>query len=119
MSTFNEAPKVDVAPELIQQAMDVSFEEQLEKTFGGDASVRGSVVKGLVTAIENDFAILDIGMKSEGRVPLREFVDFGKDTPDVNVGDEVDVFVENLDNRHGEAQISLEKAKSEEVLEYL
>jgi small subunit ribosomal protein S1 len=108
-----------VSPDLISNAMDVEFEKQLDKTFANGQIAGSRVVKGLVTAIENDYAIIDVGMKAEGRVQLKEFIDFGEDKPKIKVGDEVDVFVENLDNRYGEAQLSREKAKREEVLTQL
>ncbi len=98
---------------------DINFENQLDKTFADGMMARGTVVKGLVTAIEGDMVHIDIGMKAEGRVPLREFFAFGKDSTDLKAGDEVDVFVENLDNKNGEAQLSREKAQREEVLDSL
>lgn len=98
---------------------DIDFADQLENTFADGMMARGSVVKGLVTAIEGDVVHIDIGMKAEGRVPLKEFYDFGKESTDLKVGDAVDVFVENLDNKNGEAQLSREKAQREEVLDTL
>ena len=49
------------------------FAALLEQSFAEDNPVEGSVVEGRVTAIENDLVIIDVGLKTEGRVPLREF----------------------------------------------
>ncbi len=112
-------PTAQIAPELIEKALDVDFAEQVEKTFAEGKGIRGNVVKGLVTSIEGDYVIIDVGMKAEGRVNIREFCDFNKDNAEVKVGDEVDVFLENMDNRYNEAQLSRERAKREEVLDSL
>src|SRR3546814_11151420 len=67
------------------------FAAMLDESLGGaDGGFEGRVVKGTVTAIENDLAVIDIGLKSEGRVPLREFAMPGQKA-DINVGDEVEV----------------------------
>ncbi|WP_430984551.1 S1 RNA-binding domain-containing protein, partial [Escherichia coli] len=68
------------------------FAALLEMTLGGADSFEGRVVKGTVTAIENDLAVIDVGLTSEGRVPLREFALPGQKT-DLKVGDEVEMFV--------------------------
>ena len=74
----------------------------------------GSVVKGTVTAIEKDVAVVDVGLKSEGRVPLREFYEPGSDRT-VQVGDTVDVFLERIENALGDAVVSRDKARREEA----
>jgi len=74
----------------------------------------GSVVKGTVTAIEKDMAVIDVGLKSEGRVSLREFYEPGSDTK-VAVGDTVDVYLERIENALGDAVISRDKARREEA----
>lgn len=73
----------------------------------------GSVVNGTVVAVENDFVIVDVGLKSEGRIPLQEFSKPGED-PEIKVGDNVEVFVERMENRDGESVLSREKARREE-----
>ena len=73
----------------------------------------GSVVKGTVTAIEKDMAIVDVGLKTEGRIPLREFYTPGEDTA-VAVGDEVDIYLERIENALGDAVLSRDKARREE-----
>ncbi len=86
------------------------FEES--QTTGGKAE--GSVVKGIIVAIEKDVVIIDVGMKSEGRVPLREF-SVGGANPELRAGDEVEVYLEKIENRNGEAILSREKALREEA----
>ncbi|WP_404369182.1 30S ribosomal protein S1 [Sphingomonas sp. MMS24-J45] len=88
------------------------FAALLEMTLGGADSFEGRVVKGTVTAIENDLAVIDVGLKSEGRVPLREFAMPGQKA-DLKVGDEVEVFVDRVENVHGEAMLSRDRARRE------
>jgi small subunit ribosomal protein S1 len=88
------------------------FAALLELTLGGADSFEGRVVKGTVTAIENDLAVIDVGLKSEGRVPLREFALPGQKA-DLKVGDEVEVFVDRVENVHGEAMLSRDRARRE------
>ena len=88
------------------------FAALLEQTLGGADSFEGRVVKGTVTAIENDLAVIDVGLKSEGRVPLREFAMPGQKA-DLKVGDEVEVFVDRVENVHGEAMLSRDRARRE------
>ena len=73
----------------------------------------GYVAKGIITAIEKDMAIVDVGLKVEGRVPLKEFGAKSKDGT-LKVGDEVEVYVERIENALGEAVLSREKARREE-----
>src|SRR6188768_1196273 len=88
------------------------FAAMLEQTLGGADSFEGRVVKGTVTAIENDLAVIDVGLKSEGRVPLREFAMPGQKA-DLKVGDEVEVYVDRVENVHGEAMLSRDRARRE------
>ncbi len=91
-----------------------SFADLLNETFGSKDSLEGSVVKGNIIAIENDFAIIDAGLKSEGRIALKEFS--GADgSEEIRVGDVVDVYLERMENRNGEAVLSREKARREEA----
>lgn len=106
-----------ITPETISSALDADFAAHVDATFGTASSPRGRVTKGIITAIEKaEFVIIDIGMKAEGRVSIREFADAEGVLPELKVGDTVDVFVDNLDDRNGEAQLSREKARREEVL---
>ncbi len=88
------------------------FAAMLEGSLGKNQSFEGRVVKGRVTAIENDLAVIDVGLKSEGRVPLREFA--GPDgKASLTVGDEVEVFVDRVENAMGEAMLSRDRARRE------
>jgi small subunit ribosomal protein S1 len=91
------------------------FAALLEDSMGRGDFQEGTVVKGLVAAIEKDFAIIDVGLKTEGRIPVKEFGvdDDGKAT--LKVGDTVEVFLERIENALGEAVISREKARREEA----
>ncbi|HEU4985736.1 MAG TPA: 30S ribosomal protein S1, partial [Rhizobiaceae bacterium] len=87
------------------------FASLLEESFSSTDTVEGSVVKGTVTAIEKDMAIVDVGLKVEGRVALKEF---GANAKDLKPGDTVEVYVERIENALGEAMLSREKARREE-----
>ena len=89
------------------------FAALLEETMSADALQEGTVVKGKVVAIEKDLAVVDVGLKTEGRVALKEFGLPGSDTR-VSVGDEVEVYLERVENAHGEAMLSRDKARREE-----
>ncbi|MEA3061159.1 MAG: small subunit ribosomal protein [Sphingomonadales bacterium] len=89
------------------------FAKMLNDSLGGEnESFEGKVVKGIVTAIENDMAVIDVGLKSEGRVALREFAAPGQKA-EIKVGDEVDVFVDRVENHQGEAMLSRDRARRE------
>jgi small subunit ribosomal protein S1 len=89
------------------------FAALLNESLGGEGeSFEGKVVKGKVTAIENDMAVIDVGLKSEGRVALREFAAPGQKA-DINVGDEVEVYVDRVENSQGEAMLSRDRARRE------
>jgi len=89
------------------------FAAMLEASFGANEMQEGAVIKGTVVAIENDLAIIDVGLKTEGRVALKEFAAPGR-AADIKVGDEVEVYLERIENSMGEAVLSREKAKREE-----
>ncbi|MCP3732990.1 30S ribosomal protein S1 [Sphingomonas sp. MG17] len=88
------------------------FAALLDQTLGGAESFEGRVVIGTVTGIENDLAIIDVGLKSEGRVPLREFAAPGQPA-ELKVGDEVEVYVDRVENANGEAMLSRDRARRE------
>ncbi|PRD44168.1 30S ribosomal protein S1 [Phyllobacterium phragmitis] len=89
------------------------FEALLAESFANHDLAEGYVVKGRIVAIEKDMAIIDAGLKVEGRVPLKEFGAKGKDGS-MKPGDEVEVYVERIENALGEAVLSREKARREE-----
>ncbi len=88
------------------------FAAMLDQTLGQADSFEGRVVIGTVTGIENDLAVIDVGLKSEGRVPLREFAAPGQKA-DLKVGDEVEVYVDRVENANGEAMLSRDRARRE------
>jgi len=89
------------------------FAALLEESFAGGNMQEGSVVKGIVVGIEKDLAVIDVGLKTEGRVALREFAGPGRQT-ELKVGDEVEVYLERVENALGEAVLSRDKARREE-----
>ena len=94
------------------------FEALLNESLSIDTPEEGSVVKGKVIAIEAGQAIIDVGYKMEGRVDLKEFANPGE-APNINVGDEVEVYLDRVENARGEASISREKARREEAWDRL
>ncbi len=95
-----------------------SFAELFAKHVELEDKLEGRVVKGNIISIENDMVIIDVGYKSEGRVHIREFTNKKKD--DVpKIGDIVDVYLEKVENKNGEAVLSREKARREELWEIL
>jgi len=89
------------------------FAALLEQSFSDSSPVEGTVVDGRVTAIENDLVIVDVGLKTEGRVPLREFSIAGA-PPQIQIGDRVEVYLERIENAMGEAMLSRDRARREE-----
>ena len=94
------------------------FEALLAESLEQSSTFERRVVKGKVIAIEGDQALIDVGLKSEGRVSLKEFAMAGQ-PPEVAVGDEVEVYVERLEDRNGEAVLSRDRARREESWEKL
>jgi small subunit ribosomal protein S1 len=89
------------------------FAAMLNESLGGEnETFEGKVVKGIVTGIENDLAVIDVGLKSEGRVPLREFAMPGQKS-ELAIGDEVEVYVDRVENAAGEAMLSRDRARRE------
>ncbi|MBC8035895.1 MAG: S1 RNA-binding domain-containing protein, partial [Rhizobiales bacterium] len=90
------------------------FEALLAESYTENPASEGSVVKGHVVSIENDFAIIDVGLKTEGKIAVKEFAQPGKNS-ELKVGDTVEVYLERIENALGEAVLSREKAKREEA----
>src|SRR5690242_8310111 len=102
---------------LVKHANDAAsaeFAALLDESLGGSSSFEGTVVKGTIIRIANDFVTVDVGLKSEGRVALREFAN-GGGAPEVKEGDTVEIFVDRMENKEGEAVLSREKARREEA----
>ena len=91
-----------------------NFADLLAESFGKDTNIEGSVVRGFVVEIEGDAVLIDVGLKSEGRIPLKELVSPGQDA-DVKIGDEIEVYVERMEDRNGQAVLSRDKARREEA----
>jgi small subunit ribosomal protein S1 len=89
------------------------FAALLEDSFAHGNLQEGAVIKGTVVAIEKDLAVIDVGLKTEGRVPLREFNGPGRQN-EIKVGDTVEVYLERVENALGEAVLSRDKARREE-----
>ena len=100
----------------VQQAPanEENFAQLLEESLGQTKRFEGSVVKGTVLSVDNDMVLIDVGLKSEGRVPLKEFATPGQE-PEVNTGDAIDVFVERYEDKDGLVILSREKARREEA----
>jgi small subunit ribosomal protein S1 len=106
-TTLESAPEAPPVPE-------ESFAELLDESLGAFPKFEGTVVKGKVVRIQNEMALIDVGLKVEGWVALKEFAAPGQPS-EVIEGDEVEVFVDRLENRHGDAVLSREKARREEA----
>src|ERR1700726_2091443 len=89
------------------------FAAMLDESFAGGNLQESSVIKGIVVAIEKDMAVIDVGLKTEGRVALREFAGPGRES-ELKVGDEVEVFLDRIENALGEAVLSRDQARPEE-----
>ncbi len=93
----------------INKLSNEEYEALIAKTFEGTIVKEKTIVTGKVVSIENDLVTIDVGSKSEGRIPLSEFHRPGQ-KPEMHVGDAFDVFIENVDNANGETILSREKA---------
>ncbi len=89
------------------------FAKMLDESFESGNLQEGSVIKGTVVGIEKDVAVIDVGLKTEGRVAMREFTGPGRGS-EIKVGDEVEVYLERVENALGEAVLSRDKARREE-----
>ena len=91
-----------------------NFADLLAESFGEGTNIEGSVVRGFVIGMDSEAVIIDVGLKSEGRVPLKELAAPGQ-APQVAIGDEIEVYVERMEDRNGQAVLSREKARREEA----
>lgn len=97
--------------------MNENFAELFEEFMQKNQIAEGQVVKGRVAAIENGMVIVDVGLKAEGRIPLKEFGH--AKAQELKAGDDVEVYLERFENKNGEAVLSREKALREEAWERL
>jgi small subunit ribosomal protein S1 len=91
-----------------------NFADLLAESFGEGTNIEGSVVRGFVIGMDSEAVIIDVGLKSEGRVPFKELAAPGQ-TPKVAIGDEIEVYVERMEDRNGQAVLSRDKARREEA----
>ncbi len=91
-----------------------NFADLLAESFGEGTNIEGSVVRGFVIGMDSEAVIIDVGLKSEGRVPLKELAAPGQ-TPEVAIGDEIEVYVERMEDHNGQAVLSRDKARREEA----
>ena len=105
MSSTNDA---------LAAAMNENFADLLAESFDESVTIEGSVVRGIIVSVDKDAVIIDVGLKSEGRVPIKEFTPPGQE-PSITIGDEVEVYVERMEDRNGQAMLSREKARREEA----
>ena len=85
------------------------YEELIKKTLIFEKNIEKSVVEGKVLSVDKNNVIIDVGLKSEGRIPISEFVRTNQD-PEINVGDTVNVYIDRIDSKNGETKLSREKA---------
>lgn len=104
----------EATPETGPAAMRENFAELFEESVKATEQRPGTVVTGTVIAVENDAAIIDVGLKTEGKVPIREFTAHGRGEPP-EVGDQVEVFLDRIENRNGEAVLSRDRARREQA----
>ncbi len=91
-----------------------SFAALLEESLVSNEGLEGSVIPGTVVSVDSDYVVIDVGLKAEGRVAVKEFAPPGQ-KPELKAGDIVEVFLERMEDRHGEVMLSREKARREEA----
>ena len=106
--------EIDILQDTPFPKTDENFEELLEGSFGSDERLQGRVVTGAVLSVENDLVLVDVGLKSEGYIPIKEFSDSSGNV-EVTSGDQVEIFVERFEGRDGVVVLSREKARREEA----
>jgi small subunit ribosomal protein S1 len=106
-------PELDTMTEKLPTSPNENFADLLEESFKEEDRLQGRVINGKILAIENDIVIIDVGLKSEGAVTIKEFAEPGGEVS-IKVGDAIDVFVERYEGRDGTVMLSREKARREE-----
>ena len=95
-------------------AVKENFADLLEESFNSSPNIEGSVIKGTIVRVDDDFVLIDVGLKSEGRIALKEFSRTGREA-EMKAGDNVDVYVERYEDRDGLIILSRDKARREEA----
>ncbi len=106
-------PELGSSKEILPPSINENFADLLEESFKEDDRLQGRVINGTILTIENDIVIIDVGLKSEGAISIKEFSEPGDETS-IKVGDKIDVFVERYEGRDGTVMLSREKARREE-----
>jgi len=101
-----------------QKISNSEYEALISKTLNTNFIKEKTIVNGKVISIENDIVIIDVGLKSEGRIPISEFSRQGQ-TAEIEVGDKLEVYIENFDGANGETKLSREKAIKQQAWNYL
>ena len=106
-------PELGSSKEILPPSINENFADLLEESFKEEDRLQGRVINGTILTIENDIVIIDVGLKSEGAISIKEFSEPGGETS-IKVGDKIDVFVERYEGRDGTVMLSREKARREE-----
>jgi small subunit ribosomal protein S1 len=101
-----------------QNITNTEYDELISNSLNLNNNKEKSIVDGKVISIENDIVIIDVGLKSEGRIPLSEFTRPGQDS-EIELGQTYEVFIENVDNSNGETILSREKAVKQNAWNHL
>ena len=96
------------------KTQNTEFDKLLAESINKSNLKEGSIIQGIVSEIEDDVVVVDIGAKIEGRIPKREFI-FQKDQKELEAGDKIDVYLESLEDFSGACRLSRSKAKSKEI----
>ena len=96
------------------KTQNTEFDKLLAESINKSNLKEGSIIQGIVSEIEDDVVVVDIGAKVEGRIPKREFI-FQKDQKELEAGDKIDVYLESLEDFSGACRLSRSKAKSKEI----
>ena len=122
--TRNEVEEAfKMANDMTEKNLDIfseltSYEELIKKTLSFEKNKENSIVEGKVISIDKNNVVIDVGLKSEGRIPLSEFTRPGQE-PEINIGDLIKVYIDKLDSRYGETKLSREKALKQASLKKL
>ena len=108
-----QMPELESKKENSLPLINENFADLLEESFKEEDRLQGRVINGTILNIENDIVIIDVGLKSEGAVTIKEFSEPGGEVT-IKIGDKIDVFVERYEGRDGTVMLSREKARREE-----
>jgi small subunit ribosomal protein S1 len=98
--------------------MTESFKELFQQSLAKADMQPGAIITGKVVRIDDDYVTINAGLKSEGRIPIEQFYDENREL-DLNVGDEIEVVLEAMEDGYGETRLSREKAKRQEAWRWL